>query len=114
MPHRNRTSWAALSKYMRSIYEHCQWCGIHKKDYRTGYLEAHHLGTRGNGNNQEFRTCPFNLIVVCQDCHAMLEPFAKVKVRLTLDNDLGEEIKEFKCCNKPTKCLRFVAQIGRL
>lgn len=100
-------NWAHFSAWIRNIYKNCQWCGVHSSKYRTGYLEGHHLGTRGHGNNKEYRLCPFNIIVVCQTCHTMLEPFAKVRVQLTLVDDLDNEIKEVECCGKGTQCDRF-------
>lgn len=103
----NKQNWTAVSKMCRKFYNNCQWCGVHWKEYYTGYLECHHLGTRGNGNNSEYRLCPMNLIVVCQDCHKLLEPFAKVRVQLTLVDSLGKEIKEVECCGNYLSCRRY-------
>lgn len=107
------TGWTAVTRMVRSFIKNCQWCNIHYSRYRLGYLECHHLGTRGYGNNSEYRLCPLNLIVVCQECHTMLEPFAKVRVQLTSVDSLGNEIAEVKCCENYLKCHRFIDRVRK-
>lgn len=99
--------WAEVSKYVRSFYNYCLWCNTHKDKTKTGYLECHHLCTRSRGMNADLRLCPLNLIVVCQSCHTMLEPFAKVTGKLTFCTELDETIEEVKCCGKYLQCQRF-------
>ena len=104
--------WKDFSRKLRENYQYCQWCGIHYTKTKTGYLECHHIGHRGYraSANQEYRLCPFNIIVVCQSCHVMLEPFAKIRVQLIFNNNLGEEVNEVKCCGMGSSCARFRKQ----
>ena len=104
--------WKDFSRNMRKHYTRCQWCGKDSTEVSTGYLECHHLGHRGYKStaNPEYRMCPFNIIVVCQDCHTMLEPFAKVRVQLTYDNDLGVTWHDEHCCGMGSLCVRFAKQ----
>ena len=100
-------SWSKLSKRIRYQIRNCQWCGKPAGDTPQTRLHCHHLGTRGHGANPEYRKCRLNLIVVCQDCHNLLEPFSKVRVKITFTNDLGEEQHEVACCGKGFDCVLY-------
>jgi hypothetical protein len=104
--------WKDFSKALRKYYLNCQWCGKHFSKIRTGYLECHHLGHRGYKStaNPKYRMCPFNIIVVCTDCHLLLEPFSKVRVKLTYENDLGVTWHDEHCCGMGSSCARFRKQ----
>jgi hypothetical protein len=101
--------WKDFSHTLRKSIVNCQWCGTHKFEHPLGYLECHHLGSRGfkRSRNPDYVLCPLNIIVVCQDCHKLLEPFAKIKVQLILTDDFGKEIKEVECCGKGSACRRM-------
>lgn len=103
------TKWNKLSKWLRKQIVSCQWCNKPKDETKLKYLEVHHLGRRGYEDNQDYVMCRLNLIVVCQPCHVILEPFSKVLVKIIKTDNLGKPQRDVKCCGSPYKCRLYNA-----
>src|ERR1700694_2976638 len=74
--------WKKLSRWLRTIYTSCAICQTKDTDTVQGFLHGHHIGNRNHEGNQEFVLCPFNILVVCQECHAKIEKTSYQKMSL--------------------------------
>lgn len=68
--------WVELSTRLRKKYRRCQWCD--KKFRNTCRLQGHHIGCVKYNPDQKLDERI--IIVVCDGCHTILEPWSKINL----------------------------------
>jgi 5-methylcytosine-specific restriction endonuclease McrA len=64
-------NWKAFSKMVRTKRAVCEICGVSASEYRTGYLEVHHVLKRRT--HRYAWKDEANCMVLCQECHVLME-----------------------------------------
>jgi hypothetical protein len=67
--------WVLLSMELRKKYKCCQWCD---KYFKQRELAGHHIGcVKFNSKQILDRRI---ILVVCNDCHKLLEPWSRINL----------------------------------
>lgn len=68
--------WVKLSKRLRDKLKRCQWCN--KKQRHLSDLAGHHIGCVKY--NYQHLLDERVIIIVCDSCHKLLEPWSKINL----------------------------------
>jgi 5-methylcytosine-specific restriction endonuclease McrA len=80
-------NWRAFSKMMRTQCSACEVCDVTAVEYRTGYLEVHHILKRRT--HRDLRKVESNCMVLCQECHVLMETISKYAAIANVRNGGG-------------------------
>lgn len=69
-------SWIILSRMLRERIRRCQWCN--KKQRHLSDLAGHHIGCVKF--NYDHLLDERVIIIVCDTCHKLLEPYSKINL----------------------------------
>jgi hypothetical protein len=73
-------AWGLFSSALRNKIKRCQWCN--KKQRHLSQLAGHHIGCVQY--NYKHLTDERVVLVVCRECHELLEPWSKINLTQVL------------------------------
>ena len=80
--------WRKFSKALHEERSACEVCGITAAEYRTGYLEVHHVLKRRTHRRHKYDK--ENCMVLCQECHVTLEVVSKYAAIAEMRNNIAQ------------------------